>query len=66
MVIQNKALLVSQSSSQQEGIDYDETFAPVATLESISILLTYAYFKRFKLFQIDVKSAFLNALKSAL
>lgn len=59
-------MLVAQGYSQPKGIDYDETFAPVATLESISILLTYASFKRFKLFQIDVKSAFLNALKSAL
>jgi len=59
-VIRNKARLVAQGYSQQEGIDYDETFAPVARLDSIRILLAYACFNKFKLFQMDVKSAFLN------
>ncbi|GJV21653.1 retrovirus-related pol polyprotein from transposon TNT 1-94 [Tanacetum coccineum] len=59
-VSQNKAWLVAQGYNQQEGIDYDETYAPVARLESIRILLAYAYALDFKLFQIDVKSAFLN------
>ena len=45
---------------QHEGLDYDETFAPVARLESIRMLLAYASCKGFKLFQMDVKSAFLN------
>ncbi|WJX93540.1 hypothetical protein P8452_75051 [Trifolium repens] len=59
-VIRNKARLVAQGYNQQEGIDYDETFAPVARLEAIRILLAYASHKYFKLFQMDVKSAFLN------
>ncbi|GJV68541.1 retrovirus-related pol polyprotein from transposon TNT 1-94 [Tanacetum coccineum] len=46
--------------NQQEGIDFDETYAPVARLESIRILLAYAYAHDFKLYQMDVKSAFLN------
>ncbi|GKB41291.1 retrovirus-related pol polyprotein from transposon TNT 1-94 [Tanacetum coccineum] len=52
--------LVAQCYNQQEGIDYDETYAPVARLESIRILLAYACALDFKLFQMDVKSAFLN------
>ncbi|GKE81863.1 retrovirus-related pol polyprotein from transposon TNT 1-94, partial [Tanacetum coccineum] len=50
----------AQGYNQQEGIDYDETYAPVARLESIRILLAYACALDFKLFQMDVKSAFLN------
>ncbi|GJT32722.1 retrovirus-related pol polyprotein from transposon TNT 1-94 [Tanacetum coccineum] len=60
VVSRNKARLVTQGYNQQEGIDYDETYAPVARLESIRILLAYACALDFKLFQIDVKSAFLN------
>ncbi|GJT13621.1 retrovirus-related pol polyprotein from transposon TNT 1-94 [Tanacetum coccineum] len=52
--------LVAQGYNQQEGIDYDETYAPIARLESIRILLAYACALDFKLFQMDVKSAFLN------
>ncbi|GJV58494.1 retrovirus-related pol polyprotein from transposon TNT 1-94 [Tanacetum coccineum] len=52
--------LVAQGCNQQEGIDYDETYAPVARLESIRILLAYACALDFKLFKMDVKSAFLN------
>ena len=59
-VIRNKAKLVAQGYNQQECIDYDETFAPVARLEAIRILLAYASHKNIKLFQMDVKSAFLN------
>jgi len=59
-VIRNKARLVAQGYKQQEGIDFEETFAPVARLESIRMLLAYASNKNFKLFQMDVKSAFLN------
>lgn len=59
-VVQNKARLVAQGYSQQEDFDYDEIFAPTSKSESIRILLTYAFFKHFKLFQIDVKSIFLN------
>nr|GEW15201.1 copia protein [Tanacetum cinerariifolium] len=60
IVSQNKARLVAQGYNQQEGIDYDENYAPVARLESISILLAYACALDFKLFQMDVKSAFPN------
>ena len=60
VVIRNKARLVAQGYNQEEGIDFDETYAPVARLEAIRMLLAYASFKRFKLFQMDVKSAFLN------
>ena len=51
-VIRNKARLVAQGYRQQEGIDYDETFAPVARLEAIRIFLAYAAHKKFKAFQI--------------
>ncbi|GKB28268.1 copia protein [Tanacetum coccineum] len=53
-------IVVAQGYNQQEGIDYDETYAPVARLESIRILLAYACALDFKLFQMDVKSAFRN------
>nr|GEW19223.1 retrovirus-related Pol polyprotein from transposon TNT 1-94 [Tanacetum cinerariifolium] len=56
----NKARLVEQGYNQQEGIDFDETYAPVARLESIRILLVYACANDSKLFQMDVKSAFLK------
>nr|GEV80654.1 copia protein [Tanacetum cinerariifolium] len=57
---QNKARLVAQGYNQQEGIDYDETYAPYVRLKSIRILLAYVCALDFKLFQMDVKSAFLN------
>ncbi|WVZ84558.1 hypothetical protein U9M48_031583 [Paspalum notatum var. saurae] len=60
MVVRNKARLVAQGFCQKEGIDYDETFAPVARLEAIRILIAFAASKGFKLQQMDVKSAFLN------
>ena len=60
MVVRNKARLVAQGYSQIEGIDFGETYAPVARLESIRILLAYASHHNFKLQQMDVKSAFLN------
>ena len=60
MVVRNKARLVAQGFSQVEGLDFEETFAPVARLEAIRILLAFAASKGIKLFQIDVKSAFLN------
>jgi len=59
-VVRNKAGLVAQGYNQQEGINYDETFAPAARLEAIRILLAYVAHKSIKLFQTDVKSAFLN------
>ena len=60
IVIRNKARLVAQGYSQVEGIDFGETYAPVARLESIRILIAYASHHNFKLQQMDVKSAFLN------
>ncbi|GJS82957.1 retrovirus-related pol polyprotein from transposon TNT 1-94 [Tanacetum coccineum] len=60
VVSRNKARLVAEGYNQQESIDYDETCAPVARLESIRILLAYACASDFKLFQMDVKSALLN------
>ena len=59
-VIKNKARLVVQGYNQEEGIDYEETFAPVARIEAIRILIAFATYMKFKLYQIDVKSAFLN------
>ena len=59
-VIYNKARLVAQGYSQMEGVDYDETFAPVARMESIRILLALAYHLKFKLYQMNVKTIFLN------
>nr|GEY34921.1 retrotransposon protein [Tanacetum cinerariifolium] len=61
IVSQNKARLVAQGYNQQEGIDYDETYTPLARLESIRILLAYVCALDFKVFQMDVKSAFLNS-----
>ncbi|KAI3493174.1 hypothetical protein L1887_42164 [Cichorium endivia] len=59
-VVRNKARLVVKGYCQQEGIDYEETFAPVARLESVRIFLAYAAHKNFDVFQMDVKCAFLN------
>ncbi|GJT94220.1 retrovirus-related pol polyprotein from transposon TNT 1-94 [Tanacetum coccineum] len=60
IISRNKARLVAQGYNKQKGINYDETYAPIARLESIRILLSYAYALDFKLFQMDIKSAFLN------
>ena len=62
IIIRNKARLVAKGYNQEEGIDYEETYAPVARLEAISMLLAYASIMDFKLYQMDVKSAFLNGL----
>ena len=59
-VIRNKARLVAQGYNQQEGIDYDETYDPVARLEAIRLLIAFASYKGFTLHQMDVKTAFLN------
>ncbi|GJY30064.1 retrovirus-related pol polyprotein from transposon TNT 1-94 [Tanacetum coccineum] len=56
----NKARLVAQGYSQEDGSDYDETFAPVARIEDIRIFLAFATYMNFKVYQMDVKSAFLN------
>ncbi|RVW74396.1 Retrovirus-related Pol polyprotein from transposon RE1 [Vitis vinifera] len=60
IIVRNKARLVAQGYNQEEGINYEETFAPVARLEAIRMLLAFACFKDFILYQMDVKSAFLN------
>ena len=62
IIIRNKARLVAKGYNQEEGIDYEETYAPVARLEAIRMLLAYASIMDFKLYQMDVKSAFLNGL----
>nr|GEV26803.1 retrotransposon protein, putative, Ty1-copia subclass [Tanacetum cinerariifolium] len=59
IVIINKARLVAQGHTQEEGIDYDEVFAPVARIEAIKLFLAYASFMGFTVYQMDVKSAFL-------
>ena len=61
-VIRNKSRLVAQDYTQVKGIDFDETFASVARLESIRILLAIASHLNFKLYQIDVKSTFLSGM----
>jgi hypothetical protein len=60
--VRNKAHLVAQGFSQLEGLDFGGTFAPIAHLEAIRILLAFAASKAFILYQIDVKSAFLNGV----
>jgi hypothetical protein len=60
--VRNKARLVAQGYSQVEGLDFGETFAPVAHLEAIRILLAFVVSKGFKLYQMDVKSDFLNGV----
>ncbi|GKD65906.1 copia protein, partial [Tanacetum coccineum] len=59
IVIKNKAILVAQGYTQEEEIDYDEIFAPVARIKAIRLFLAYAPFKDFVVYQMDVKSAFL-------
>jgi hypothetical protein len=61
-VVQNKARLVTQGYTQIEGVDFYETFAPVSRLESIRILLSIACHFGFRLYQMDLKSAFLNGI----
>nr|GFA93401.1 putative ribonuclease H-like domain-containing protein [Tanacetum cinerariifolium] len=59
IVIRNKARLVAQGHIQEEDIDYEEVFAPVARIEAIRLFLDYASFMGFPMYQMDVKSAFL-------
>ncbi|GJU46431.1 putative ribonuclease H-like domain-containing protein [Tanacetum coccineum] len=59
IVIKNRARLVAQGYTQEEGIDYDELFAPVVRIKAIRLFLAYASFKDFVVYQMDVKSAFL-------
>jgi hypothetical protein len=60
LIVRNKVRLVAQGYSQVEGLDFDETFAPIARLEAIQILFTYATSYNIKLYEMDLKSAFLN------
>ncbi|WVZ97688.1 hypothetical protein U9M48_043202 [Paspalum notatum var. saurae] len=60
VVVRNKARLVAKGFAQVEGLDFGETFAPVARLEAICILLAYSSHHKIKLYQMDVKSVFLN------
>jgi hypothetical protein len=60
VVTRNKSLLMAKGYSQVKGLNFDETFAPIARLESICILLAYATHHDFKFYQMDVRSAFLN------
>jgi hypothetical protein len=60
--VRNKARLVAQGFSQVEGLDIGETFAPIARLEAVRILLAFATSKGFKLYQMNMKSAFLNGV----
>ncbi|GKE38926.1 putative ribonuclease H-like domain-containing protein [Tanacetum coccineum] len=62
IVIRNKARLVAQGYTQEEGIDYDEVFAPVARIEAIRLFLAYASFMNFIVYQMDVKSEFLYGI----
>ncbi|GJY05590.1 putative ribonuclease H-like domain-containing protein, partial [Tanacetum coccineum] len=59
IVIKNKSRMVAQGYIQEEGIDYDEVFAPVPRIETIRLFLAYASFKDFVVYPIDVKSAFI-------
>ena len=62
VITRNKARLVAKGYNQEEGIDYGETFALVARLEAVRLLLAFACMIGFKLFQMDVKSVFLNGI----
>jgi hypothetical protein len=61
-IVRNKTRLIAQGFSQVEGLDFGKTFAPVAHLEAIRIILAFVISKRFKLYQMDVKSDFLNGV----
>jgi len=58
--VRNKAWLVAKGNNQEEGIDFGETYTPVARLEAVRLLLAYVCMNEFQLYQMDVKSAFLN------
>ncbi|GJS83149.1 retrovirus-related pol polyprotein from transposon TNT 1-94 [Tanacetum coccineum] len=60
MVIRNKSCLVAKGYGQEEGINFEESFAPVARLEAVRIFVAYAAHKNFPIYQMDVKTAFQN------
>ncbi|GKF84203.1 retrovirus-related pol polyprotein from transposon TNT 1-94, partial [Tanacetum coccineum] len=60
MVIRNKSCLVAKGYGQEEGINFEESFAPVTRLEAVRIFVAYAAHKNFPIYQMDVKTAFLN------
>jgi len=62
VITRNKAMLVAKGYNQEEGIDYDETFAPIARLEAVRLLLSFACMNGFRLFHMDVKSTSLNGI----
>ncbi|GKF81846.1 copia protein, partial [Tanacetum coccineum] len=66
VVVRNKARLVAQGHRQEEGIDYDEVFAPVARIEAIRLFLAFASFMGFIVYQMDVKSAFADPQDSSI
>jgi hypothetical protein len=59
-VTRNKARFVCKGYAQVEGIDFEETFAPVARMEAICFVLSYACSKNIKMYQMDIKASFLN------
>ena len=59
-IVRYKVILVAQRYSKKEGLDYEDTYAPVTRLEAIRMLLAFACFKNFKLCQMVVNSAFIN------
>ena len=61
-VTRNKARLVCKGYTQEEGIDYGETFAPIARLEGVITLLAYSTYKGFNVYYMDVESIFLNGI----
>lgn len=60
--VRDKAWLVSKGYDQEEGINYGETFAPIARLEGVKTFLAYATYKKLKVYQMDIKSTFLNGI----
>ncbi|GKG05090.1 retrovirus-related pol polyprotein from transposon TNT 1-94 [Tanacetum coccineum] len=60
IVVQNKSRLVAKSYKQEEGIDFEESFAPVARLEAVRMFIAFAAHRNITIFQMDVKTAFLN------
>ena len=61
-IVRNKSRLVAQGYNQREGIDFEDSYAPVARLEAIRMILAFAAYKDFVVYQMDVKSAFMNGV----